>query len=282
MSKPSELNIEVIKSSLSFHLSDLANLHSNISAKEEHNVFLRAISEEISIMSKLSRSLTSKLGNKLAQVARDLAEYRFGKAKVPRVLISNGIDYDIDLNSYENRQDTVIVTNVDLELLEIEGQKLISFAKSGSGKNRIGTESFAEEYLKSMRRIHSKRTGTIGSLRVDLFVNDSNLGFCELESGGELDTSNVKSQPLKLVKAGLAFGEPEAGLHFCLSYANNGEGNPIKGGLTNYLTPKSESKTGHGLLVGSEWWNSVLPSEITHNDFLDIFKDVAEELEILS
>lgn len=279
----SELQVEFIRSTLKLHLSDLSNLHSQIAAKREHNVFLSAISEEISVMSKLSRSLTSKLGNKLANVARDLARSRFGDEAVPRILISSSIDEEIDLQDYDYAHtDTLVLTNVDQDILETEGQKLISFAKTSSGKNRIGTESFAEQYLKGLENLKRHRVREISSLRVDLFVDQFNLGFCELESGGELDTSNVKSQPLKLLKAGLAYGDVDTALHFCLSYANNGEGNPIKGGLVNYLTPQSDSETGDGLLIGSEWWNSILPDEIEHRKFLQIFKEVTNELEILS
>ena len=87
---------------------------------------------------------------------------------------------------------------------------------------------------------------------------------------------------MKLIKAGLAYGDPAAALHFCLSYANNGEGNPIKGGLVNYLAPLDESETGDGLLIGSQWWQEILPEGVKHETFIQIFKEVSSELEILS
>lgn len=257
-------------------------MHSKAKSKKDHNVFLNAISDEISVMSKISRSLTSKLGNRLAGIARDLARFRFGDEAVPKKLINPSIaDIRVPKDS-EKHNDTIIYTNIKPEILETEGQRLITFAKTSYGKNRIGTASFAEEYLRTMEKLKRHRVEQISKLRVDLFINQNNLGFCELESGGNLDNANVKSQPLKLLKAGLAFGDKEKSLHFCMAYANNGEGNRISGGLVNYLTPHKDSETGDGLLVGSEWWNSILPEGIGHQQFLQIFKEVTIELGIMS
>ena len=116
------------------------------------------------------------------------------------------------------------------------------------------------------------------AVQVDLAVLDPSIGFAELESGGMLDSSNAIGQSRKLVRAGLAYGEPSMSLHFCTAYANDGEGRPIKGSLRKYFLQEPDHSD--GLLVGSTWWERIFPEGVNFADFLQIFHEVAVEYEI--
>jgi hypothetical protein len=140
---------------------------------------------------------------------------------------------------------------------------------------------FESQYEKSLQKLIGAPKVEVWKLQVDLFVDDDELGFCELESGGELDTSNGPAQPTKLVKAGLASGSLSHGLHFCLAYSNRGQNVPIQSALTRYLQMSHESDTGDGLYVGQIWWEKVLPDGVTYNQFMKCFKQVVDKLDIV-
>ena len=113
---------------------------------------------------------------------------------------------------------------------------------------------------------------------MDLAVLSPEIGFAELESGGQLDSSNAIGQTRKLIQAGLAYGDPQMPLHFCTAYANKGEGRQIIGSLQSYFLQDPDHRD--GLLAGSRWWERILPPEVSFDDFLEEFHIVAEEYEI--
>jgi hypothetical protein len=155
--------------------------------------------------------------------------------------------------------------------------ELITLAGSDVGL-RIGTDGFYERFESACAELNDTVTQEVWNAQVDLLVLDPAIGFAELESGGQLDSSNVVGQPRKLVRAGLISGRLDLPLHFCCAYANAGEGRPIKGALPRYLV--SGGADHGGLLVGSGWWERVLPEDVTFDEFLSIFHEVAADYEI--
>jgi hypothetical protein len=262
---------EPVRTAVERELSALAHLWETKS-QEDHNIFLESISPFLAKASGPTRSLTSQLGHKLAGLARALAEMRYGPDRVPRVLREGS-----KTGSGQNRSgnDTYILTTRPRSEVHRAATDLIQFARNQA---KIGTDRFRAEYQRELERLQSLPGEGESELPVDLLVLDSNVGFAELESGGNLDSSNVQAQPAKLVQAGLALGDPDIPLHFCCAYANRGEGNPIGGALPSYF----EQNPNHidGLLVGSQWWERVLPKDVTFDDFLRIFQEVAKDYEI--
>jgi hypothetical protein len=269
--------ISRIEKILENRLSNLKNLHLELQSQLEFNPFLTAISKDIAVKSKLSRSLTARLGNNFALIARDLCVNRFGSKNVPQIIARNSINLNVGSSNFHH-QDTIIYTDINREELLNESSKLIRFA--GQNGNQIGSENFRNHYEKSLNYLTSLTPVDPWTTQVDLYVNDSTLGFCELESGGELDSSNVTAQPAKLIRAGLALGEVDKKLFFCLAYANKGEGNPIKGQLPKYISYAELSEKQEGLLVGKKWWEKILPKSITFDEFLILFSKVAVKLNI--
>jgi len=271
-------NIKVdVDSIIENRLGNLKKLHEQF--PENANPFLEAISIEVSRHSSLTRSLTSRLGSSLAGMARDLAEYTHGTDLVPSHVVCEGLEFDLG-SEVVHRVDTLVYTDFDEASLTREAQRLISYAKTSTA-NQIGSENFQGEYVKSLNKLKEADRSDIWSLQVDLFVNQPGIGFCELESGGNLDTSNVMAQPVKLVKAGLASGSAEPGLHFCLAYANRGESKPVQSALTRFFRLSDDSETGDGLYIGREWWELVLPEGFTYDQFMLSFKEIVDKLDIV-
>jgi hypothetical protein len=246
---------------------------------ENHNVFLEAISPTIAAASKLTRSLTSRLGGRFAAIARSLAKARFGEAAVPRVLLSHSANPEAVTAAFGG--DTTIYTQFDEGATRELAIRLVRQAGADVTR-KIGTDPFRAAFRSSVRQLGAApRTERPWSVRVDLYVDSDTIGLVELESGGELDTANVKGQPEKLVLAGLALGVEDVPLHFALAYANRGEGQPVAGGLPKYLARSGAVRPLSGLLVGSEWWLRILPEGVAFAQFLEVFREVAEELKLV-
>lgn len=258
------------------HLASLRDLHR--SQAKNHNPFLESISPTVAVASKLTRSLTSRLGTALAGIARDCAIERYGEGKVPRVAYRTDVKWVLDDPGQHG--DTTIVTNLNEAETKQAATRLLREGRASG--NRLGTPAFRDAFLRELDRLEGlPRSSEPWTVRVDLLVEAPEVGVCELESGGELDSSNVKGQPEKLVLAGLALGRRELPLHFCLAYANQGEGKPVRGGLPGYLAYAREYGYVGGLLVGQEWWERVLPSGLSMGDLLRATSSVAAQLDIV-
>lgn len=264
MSKPQDINFESL---IEKSMSQIAGLH--LTVKQGVNPFLDAITPEINRYSSLTRSLTSKMGNGFQLLARNLAKEKFGVAAVPNIIFQKNEKFDLN-DPKPDVKDTLILSKLDPKTINYEANKLIHFAKT-EPNGKIGTKLFRKELTKSRDLIHKEAKSRPHQVQVDLFVDTPQLGFCETESGGELDSSNSKAQPAKLIMAALASDRLDMTLHFCLAYANRGEGKPIAGGLKRLFLNSDETETGDSLLVGKEWWETLLPPSTKYEDFLKIF-----------
>lgn len=261
-----------VRSIVERELTDLHGVWEGAAAAE-HNVFLLAISPQLAVGSKLSRQLTSRLGVKLARMARSFAELRYGRDRVPKHLMADGVQ-TTPVNMQTD--DTLVYSDFDRDQVVELTLGLVTKAKSVS---KVGTDAWRGLFEQALEELHeAPRVDTPWYVQVDLAVLDENVGFAELESGGMLDSSNAIGQSRKLIQAGLAYGDPAMPLHFCTAYSNAGEGNPIKGSLRSYF--EQEPAHRDGLLTGSNWWSRVLPGDLTFDDFLVIFHEVAEAYEI--
>lgn len=265
---------EAVRRVVAQELSDLAELWEGV-VSEEHNVFLVATAPTLAVASKLTRRLTSRMGRKLARMARNVAELRFGADLLPAHLPSPHLR-SAHQEVPHSTDDTFVYTDFDETLTTALTLELID--KAGHGA-KVGTDDFRMEYEAAIEHLLSaERASSPWSLQVDLAVLDETIGFAELESGGMLDSSNAIGQSRKLIRAGLAYGDPSMSLHFSTAYANDGEGRPIKGSLRKYFLQEPDHRD--GLLVGSTWWERILPPPVTFADFLQIFHEVAVEYEI--
>lgn len=272
---PSELEDRLVRSIVEQELSDLQGLWQGV-VDEEHNVFLTSVSPTLAVASKLTRRLTSRLGRKLARMARGLAKARFGASAVPSDVASSHLEVAWSPNSSRS-DDTFIHTDFDYDELTRLTLWLVDQAGGGA---RVGTPKFRAMFRNSQSRlIKGKRAAEAWSVQVDLAVLHPSVGLAELESGGNLDSSNAIGQSRKLIRAGLALGDSNLPLHFCTAYANRGEGRRIQGSLGKYFEQGSDQPD--GLLVGSEWWERILPERLSFDDFLAIFHEVAVAYEII-
>lgn len=255
-------------------LRDLVSLWAGAAA-DEHNVFLLAISPALAGSSKLTRQLTSRLGGKLARISRGVARVTYGEKVVPLVVKKADVDH---VPPRHNSNDTFVWSDYDKALVVEQALRLVTFAGLGIA-NRIGGSEFHAAYMNAIDQLEGAvRSPDPWTVQVDLVVLDTSVGLVELESGGNLDSSNAIGQSRKLIQAGLALGDRDLPLHFAVAYANRGAGKRIQGSLPRYFTDSGEE--GDGLLVGRSWWERVLPEGVSYQSFVGLFREVALEYQI--
>ena len=84
--------LEKVESAIETSLQNLAGLHTRMNVGI--NPFLEAISEDVAKNSSLTRSITSKLGNSLQKLARELAKSKYGEELVPDIVFQKDIYID--------------------------------------------------------------------------------------------------------------------------------------------------------------------------------------------
>ena len=264
MSSPHAL----IEASIQAELSAMHADWERASVSPSHDPFLAALAPDLALASRQTRQLTSRIGVRMARIARHLAVQRYGKELVPNLILGPGVEaHGLEADP----DDTIVLTRVPKRQAEEAASRLVQKAK----QKRIGSPAFAQAFARESVRLHAlKRQETPWRSKTDLVVLAPGIGFCELKTGGALDSSNAPRQIHKMVKAALVSGNPEAELHLACAYANQGEGNPIKGELPKYLLTSEQPGKG-GLLVGREWWERVLPPEVSYWQFMEIFAQVA-------
>lgn len=235
------------------------------------NPFLSAIEPEVAHWSSVTRSLSSQLGGRLQELARDLACRRFGEDHVPPLVAGTGVT---DTRGWEpDKRDTIVICRLDRAEVSRLATKLRIFAK-GSEEQRIGTDPFKAEFALALHELAAlPQEREPWKTFVDLYINDDGLGLCEMESGGMLDTSNAPSQTEKLIRAGLAYGKVDINLRWALAYDNSGEGKAVTQ-LRNFLAPEA-------LLIGPDWWARLLPGGVSYERFLEIFGEEATKIDLV-
>lgn len=148
----------------------------------------------------------------------------------------------------------------------------------GLPDRRIGTAAFRERFQEELVALPLGET--TWHCETDLFIAVPHIGLTEKKTGGALDTSNAPRQASKIIRGALAYGDPDVGLSFALAYANDGEGRPVKGQLARYLVPRDAVNPTGALIVGSHWWEQVLPEGISYEEFLVLFRTCAREVEV--
>jgi hypothetical protein len=169
---------EAVRGVVAQELADLAELWEGV-VSEEHNVFLVATAPTLAVASKLTRRLTSRMGRKLARMARNVAGLRFGEDLLPAHLPSphlqnahNAVPHSTDDTFVYTDFDVALTTSLTLELID----------KAGRGA-KIGSDDFRSEYAAAIERlVGAHRASEPWAVQVDLAVLHPSVGFAELES----------------------------------------------------------------------------------------------------
>ena len=121
--------------------------------------------------------------------------------------------------------------------------------------------------------LNLEKENTVTKKDVDLAFYDENnkLNIIEIKAGGGLDSRKAPSDLAKLLSIYVAADDINAHVYFATIYNFNGEGNSWNGQPSRYFDNDL-------LLIGSAFWNKILPSQITYSDFVNLYTEALDEI----
>ena len=222
-------------------------------------------------------SFESKYGNMFEEIARDIAKITYGEDRVPYTLgaatITSEEFYDF-LNNF-NGKDTqqYVISNLDKKASSGAIRQFESNNR-GSGRGNSRTPpTLNQDKVKELVNNPSLEYGKISARPVDLIIQDFDdiYHLIEIKAGGNLDSSKAPGDVQKMLDFYAAVGTTNAELHFATLYNYRGEGQRFTGTITSYIAEDM-------LLISEDFWEFVLPEDISFEDFKEIYLEVFNEL----
>lgn len=245
--------------------------------KKVHNFLLNQFDPEIIAEMVFVSSFESKSGNAIQACAKDIAILKFGNENVPMIVNPNHLSCTIDESKLKEQ---IVITNVNLD--KKNGKLHGEIAKfrdensaNGAGKERhestINQEKLNDLLEIANENIHDR----IHTKPVDLaFYDGGHWNLLEIKAGGDLDSSNAPSNIAKLLTLYVALNQRDSNLYFATIYNKNGEGNNWTGIAKNYLNYPSM------FLIGSKFWEKILPEDFSFQKFTKVYKEALEEINL--
>lgn len=255
-----------IKQILDYHLNELINKLTKdfpqLYNKKETNWILSSFDSNLLSNMVFVSSFESKSGNMMEDVARDIAKLTFGTSKVPKAIKGANItsqEFQTFSENY-NKKPQIIVSKRNLNECKTSAHKLQINNKGD--RNNISTlnqKIIREIYAKKIRKVQD-----INTKPVDLIIDTGKkLMLFEMKAGGNLDSSKAPGDIEKMLTWACMLDRP-CELYFSTLYHKDGEGNTWKGSVKKYLSPDA-------ILIGSKFWEKILPSDVSFKDFLSIY-----------
>lgn len=252
-----------------------SDFESNYSRKV-NNFLLSQMDAKIIASMVFVSSFESKSGFAIETCAKRIARLRFGENNVPAIVNPRGLHHNIDPDSVSGQ---VVVTDVDTHNGDLRG-RISAFrannVASGRGRSRVEsgvTQSSIREQLLPLADTY--KTNTLFTKPVDLaFFDGENWNVLELKAGGDLDSSNAPSNVEKLLTIYVDMGVENCKAYFATLYNKDGEGNTWTGAVKKHMSfPEM-------ILIGKNFWEKILPEDISFEDFEEIYKNALEEIDL--
>lgn len=242
--------------------------------RKVNNFLLSQMDEQITANMVFVSSFESKSGFAIETCAKRIARLRFGDENVPSIVNPRNLKHDI---SSANISGQIVVTDVDTFNGDLRGE-IAAFRAHNEAKGR-GSErvesGITQESIKAelLPLSYKYKTENIFTKPVDLaFYDGEEWNICELKAGGDLDSSNAPSNVEKLLTIYVDMGISECKAYFATLYNKDGEGNIWKGSVKKHLNYPSM------FLIGSVFWNKILPDGISFVDFTQIYKEALDKI----
>lgn len=243
--------------------------------KKRYNFLLEQLDNNIIANMVFVSSFESKSGFAIEACAKRIAMLKFGENNVPKIVNPHNLSHNIN---EDNINGQIIVTNINIDNSELSG-KISEFraqrTASGRGKNRIESQ-VNQETIKELLPIGQNYVDqNIYTKPVDLaFFDGKNWNLFELKAGGDLDSANAPSNVEKLLTIYTGLNIEYSKIYFGTLYNKNGEGNTWTGAVKKHMAfPEM-------FLIGSQFWNKILPGNITFENFCILYKEALNELNI--
>jgi len=241
-----------------------------------NNFLLSQMDERITASMVFVSSFESKSGFAIETCAKRIARLRFGEENVPTLVNPRNLAHNIDPTTINGQ---VVITDVDTYNGDLHG-RIASFRANneatGRGKARIEsgvTQSSIKEGLLPLSTTY--RTNHIYTKLIDLaFFDGTTWNIMELKAGGDLDSSNAPSNVEKLLTIYVDMGIENCNAYFATLYNKDGEGNVWTGSVKKHLHYPSM------FLIGADFWDKILPYNITFDNFTGIYKKALEEINL--
>lgn len=244
--------------------------------RKVNNFLLSQMDEQITASMVFVSSFESKSGFAIETCAKRIARLRFGEENVPAVVNPHNLPCTITPESINGQ---IVVTNVDSSNGNLRGAISAYRANNvadGRGKSRVESKVTQENIKRDLLPlVQEYKTNQIHTKPVDLaFFDGVNWNVCELKAGGDLDSSNAPSNVEKLLNIYVDMAIPNCNAYFATLYNKDGEGNTWTGAVKKHMHYPSM------FLIGADFWNKILPHEISFDDFTEIYASALEELDL--
>ncbi|MDZ5439684.1 TdeIII family type II restriction endonuclease [Enterococcus cecorum] len=245
--------------------------------KKTNNFLLNQLDSTLVASMVFVSSFESKSGNAIEEVAQRVARLKFGNENVPSVVNPLGIKHNIDEDSVKGQ---IVISNTDFHSDELRGNIAQFRAKNmayGRGRNRVESSVTQEKIENELFPLHNRYlTKEIHTKPVDLAFRDEygKWNIFELKAGGDLDSSNAPSNVEKLLTIYVGMGLKDTHVFFGTLYNKDGEGNTWKGIVKAHLNYPSM------FAIGKNFWEMILPSGISFDDFVNLYHDSLVEIDL--
>lgn len=243
----------------------------NFKAKQ-NNFLLKELDTMMSAHMVFVSSFESKSGNSIQKVAKEIAKLKYGAANVPQIVNPHNLKHNIQ-NPNEHEQ--IIVSNIDMGDSQLQGRITEFMTRcEGNSKRKVCCSANHETILELLEQ-PLPMTSEIYTKPVDLAFWDGNeLNIMEIKAGGNLDSSNAPSNAKKLLTIYTGLNYRNTKPYFATIYHKDGEGRTWSGSIKKYL------QYPHMFLVGSAFWNKILPEGIDFNEFTRIYNEAINQINL--
>ena len=239
----------------------------NFKAKQ-NNFLLKELDTMMSAHMVFVSSFESKSGNSIQKVAKEVAKLRYGAENVPQIVNPHNLEHNVQ-NPNEHEQ--IIVSNVDMGNSQLQGRITEFMTRCEGDSKRKVCCSVNHETILELLEPPLPITNEIHTKPVDLaFWDGDELNIMEIKAGGNLDSSNAPSNAKKLLTIYTRKTKP----YFATIYHKDGEGRNWSGSIKKYL------QYPHMFLVGSAFWNKILPEGVDFNEFTKIYNEAISQINL--
>lgn len=243
----------------------------NFKAKQ-NNFLLKELDTMMSAHMVFVSSFESKSGNSIQKVAKEIAKLKYGAANVPQIVNPHNLEHNIQ-NPNEHEQ--IIVSNIDMCDSQLQGRITEFMTRCEGNSKRKVCCSVNHETILELLEQPLPMTSEIHTKPVDLaFWDGDELNIMEIKAGGNLDSSNAPSNAKKLLTIYTGLNYRKTKPYFATIYHKDGEGRTWSGSIKKYL------QYPHMLLVGSAFWNKILPEGIDFNEFTRIYNEAINQINL--
>lgn len=244
--------------------------------RKVNNFLLSQMDERITASMVFVSSFESKSGFAIERCAKRIAKLKFGDENVPAIVNPRNLSCSICV---PKNNEQIVVTDTDTNNGDLRGEIAAFRANNvafGRGRARVESRVTQENIKRELLPLSEKyRTNRILKKPVDLaFYDGKDWNIMELKAGGDLDSSNAPSNAEKLLTIYVDMGIENCKAYFATLYNKNGEGKPWTGAI------KSQLAYPEMFLIGSHFWEKILPGDIGFSGFEQIYKSALEEIDL--